>query len=79
MAKKADAEQALKMFMMELGVPEELTVYGFKKNPGNEFLNRHFCLMYNFLNLIFSPHPLFYLAKGKTMIPMVMAEIIISN
>ena len=30
MAKKADARQALNTFLMELGVPEELTVNGSK-------------------------------------------------
>ena len=40
MAKKADAEQALKTFVMELGVPEELTVDVSKdqNSPGNEFM-----------------------------------------
>ena len=40
MAKKADAGQALKTFVMELGVPEELTVDGSKEQniPGTEFV-----------------------------------------
>ena len=40
MANKADAGQALKTFVMELGVPEELTVDGSKENnsPGTEFM-----------------------------------------
>ena len=38
MAKKADTGQALKMFVMELGVPEEMTVDGSKEpnSPGTE-------------------------------------------
>ena len=41
MDKKADAGQALKTFMMELGVPEELTVDGSREqtSPGTEFRN----------------------------------------
>ena len=64
MAKNSDAGQALKTFVMELGVPEELTVDGSKeqKSPGTEFMNRHFCLLYYFLNLIFSPYHLYFLA-----------------
>ena len=40
MAKKADAGQALKMFVMELGVPEEPTLNGSKDQniPGTEFI-----------------------------------------
>ena len=39
MDKKADVGQALKTFVMELGVPEEPTVDGSKdqNSPGNEF------------------------------------------
>ena len=54
-AKKADAGHALKTFVMELGVSEELTANVSKQqnSPGTEFMNRHFCLLYYFLNLIF--------------------------
>jgi hypothetical protein len=40
MARKADAGQALKTFVMELGVPEELTIDGSKEQtkPGTEFM-----------------------------------------
>ena len=40
MAKKADAGQALKTFVMELGVPEELKVDVSKEqnSPGTEFM-----------------------------------------
>ena len=40
MFKKFDAGQALKMFVTELGVPEELTVDGSKEHnsPGTEFM-----------------------------------------
>ena len=40
MAKKADAGQALKTFIVELGVPEELTVDGSKEqsSPGTKFM-----------------------------------------
>ena len=40
MAKKPDLEQAPKKFVMELGVPEELTDDGLKEQniPGNEFM-----------------------------------------
>ena len=67
MFKKADAVQSLKTFLMELGVPEELTV-GISKeqnSPGTEFMNRHFFLLYYFLNVIFSPYPLYSLAQDK--------------
>ena len=61
MVKKSDAGQALKTFVMELGFPEELTVDESKQqnSPGTEFMNRHFCLLHYFLNLIFSPYPLY--------------------
>ena len=51
MAKTSDAVQALKTFLVELGVPEELTVNGSKgqKSPGNEFMNGDFCLISRFL------------------------------
>ena len=64
MAKKDDAGKSLRTFVTELGVPEELTVDGSKeqKSPGTEFTNRHFCLLYCFLNLIFYPYPLYFLA-----------------
>ena len=67
MANKADAVQALKMFVMEIGFTEELLVDGSKEknSPGTEFMNCHFCLLYYFLNLIFSPYPLYYLAQDK--------------
>ena len=44
--KKADTGHALKTFVMELGVPEELTVDGLKEqnSPGTEFMNRRFSL-----------------------------------
>jgi hypothetical protein len=40
MAQKADAGQALKTFVMELGVPEQLTIDGSKEQtmPGTEFM-----------------------------------------
>ena len=40
MARKAAAVQTLKTFVMELGVPEELTVDGSKEHnsPGTEFM-----------------------------------------
>ena len=40
MSKKAEAGQALNMFVMEIGVPEELTVDGSKEqnSPGTEFM-----------------------------------------
>ena len=40
MTKKSDAGKAMKMFVMELGVPEELTVNGSKEqnSPGTEFM-----------------------------------------
>jgi hypothetical protein len=40
MARKADAGQALKTFVMELGAPEELTIDGAKEMnlPGTEFM-----------------------------------------
>ena len=40
MARKADAGQALKTFVMELGAPEELTIDGAKEmnGPGTEFM-----------------------------------------
>ena len=55
-AKKADTVQALKTFLVELGVREELMVGGSKeqKSQGTEFMNIHICLLYYFLNLIFS-------------------------
>ena len=61
MAKKTDKRQTLKTFVMELVVPEELTIDGSKEknSPGTEFMNRHFYLLYYFLNLIFSPCPLY--------------------
>ena len=61
MAKKTDKGQTLKTFVMELVVPEELTIDGSKEknSPGTEFMNRHFYLLYYFLNLIFSPCPLY--------------------
>ena len=44
MAKKDDAGQVLKMFVIELGVPEELTVDGPKEQNSSwiDFTNRHF-------------------------------------
>ena len=68
MSKKADAVQALKTCVMELGVPEELTVDGSKEqnSPGTEFMNLHVFLLYYFLNLIFSPCPRYSLAQDKT-------------
>ena len=74
MDKKDDSGQALKMFVMELSVPEELTFDGIKEKNC-----RNFCLLYYFLNLIFSQYPLYSLAQDKTTIPMVMTDIIISN
>ena len=67
MAKKDDTGQEIRTFVMEFGVPEELTVDGSKEKniPGTEFMNRHFCLLYYFLNLIFPPYPLYYLAQDK--------------
>ena len=67
MAKKSDTLQALKMFLLELGVPEELTVGGSKErnSPGTEIMNRHFCLLYYFLSLIFYPYPLYSLSQDK--------------
>ena len=67
MSKKADVGQALKTFVMELGASEKRTVYGSKEqnSPGPEFMNRHFCLLYYFLNLIFYPYPLYSLAQDK--------------
>ena len=67
MAKKAGVVQALKTFLMELGFPEKLTVNGSEEqnSPGTEFMNNHFCLLYYFLNLIFSPYPLYSLAQAK--------------
>ena len=40
-ANKYDAGKSLKMFVMELGAPEELTVNGYKEHniPGTEFMN----------------------------------------
>ena len=40
MAQKADVGQALKMFVMKLGVPDELTVDGSKdqNSPGTDFM-----------------------------------------
>ena len=38
MTKKAETRQALKTFVMELGVPEELTVDGLKNNSRTEFI-----------------------------------------
>ena len=40
MDKKDDMGQALKIFVMELGIPEELTADGSKdkNSPGNEFM-----------------------------------------
>ncbi len=42
MARKADAGLALKEFIMELGVPEELTFEGSKEQtmPGTEFVKQ---------------------------------------
>ena len=67
MAKKDDAGQALKTFVIELVVPEELTADGSKdqNSPGTDFMNLHFCHLYYFLNLIFSPYPLYSLAQDK--------------
>ena len=64
MANKADTRQALKTFVIELGVPEELTVNGSKekKIPRTEFMNRHFSLLYYLLNLIFFSYTLYSLA-----------------
>ena len=49
-ARKADAGKALKTFVMELGVPDKIRAYGLKKQKRavTEFMNRHFCLLYNF-------------------------------
>ena len=67
MAKKADTGKSLKTFVMELGVPEELTVDVSKEknSPGTEFINPHFSLLYYFMNLIFYPYPLYSLAQDK--------------
>ena len=67
MYKKADTVQALKTFVMKLGVRKELMVNGSKEqnSPGTEFMKRHFCLLYYFLNLIFYPYPIYYLAQDK--------------
>ena len=67
MDKKADAGQSLETFVIEIGVPEELTVDGSKEQniPRTEFMNCHFFLLYYFLNLIFSPYPLYSLAEDK--------------
>ena len=67
MAEKAEVVQSLKTFVVELGVPEKLTVNVSKEknSPGTEFMNRHFCLLYYFLNIIFSPYPLYSLAQDK--------------
>ena len=67
MYKKADTVQALKTFVMKLGVRKELMVNGSKEqnSPGTEFMKRHFCLLYYFLNLIFYPYPLYSLAQDK--------------
>ena len=50
MAKKADAEQALKTFVMELGDPEEVRVDGLKyqNHPGTEFMK---CCWRNYILL----------------------------
>ena len=65
MYNKDNTGQALKTFVMEPGVPEELTVDGskYQNSPGTEFMNCYFCLLYYFLNLIFSPYPLYSLAQ----------------
>ena len=71
MSKKANTGQALKTFVMELGVPEELTFGGSKdkNSTGTEFMNRHFCLLYYFFNLILSPYPLYSLSQDKNYDP----------
>ena len=58
-AKKSDVRQALKTFLVDIDVPEELTVDGSteQNSPGTEFTNTNFFLYY-FLYLIFSPYPL---------------------
>ena len=50
MAKKDDARQALKTFVMELGVPEELTVDESKEqnSPGTDFMK---CFRRNYILL----------------------------
>ena len=50
MAKKADVVQALKTFLMEPSVPEELTVDVSEEQNSTrtKFINRHFCLLYFF-------------------------------
>ena len=67
MDKKADTGQALKTLVMEIGVPEELTVDWSKEkySPGNELMNSHFCHLYYFLSLLFSLYPLYFLAQNK--------------
>ena len=67
MDKKSDAGQALKTFLTELGVPEELTVDGSKEqnSPGTEFMNRHFFLLYYFLNPYIFPIPSLLFSTGK--------------
>ena len=71
MANKADSRQALNTFVMELGVPEELTVDRSKEqnSPGTYFMNRYFCVLYYFLDLIFSPYPLYSLLQDKNYDP----------
>ena len=55
------------MFVTELGVPEEPTVDESKeqKIPGTKFTNPYVCLLYYFLNLIFSPYPIYSLVQDK--------------
>ena len=67
MVNKAGVGQARKTFVMEIGVHGELTFGGSKKKNslGTEFMNRHFCLLYYFLILIFSPYPIYSLSQDK--------------
>ena len=55
------------MFVTELGVPEEPMVDESKeqKSPGTEFMNSYVCLLYYFLNPIFSPYPIYSLVQDK--------------
>ena len=80
--KKSDAGQTLQMFVMELGVPEELMVDKSKgqNSSGTEFMNPIFCLLYYFLEPYSFPPTLYTpYHRTKTRIPMVMDEIIIPN
>ena len=67
LAKKDEMGQALNFLVMEPGVHEDLIIDepNEKNSPGTEFMNRHFFLLYYFLNVIFSPYPLYSLAQDK--------------